>query len=302
MRGVQMQTQKRQSLKEGVIRDSAKSIKQQREYQKQRFAQIYNKLKVYEFPAVEKINMEKHFYFPKIIGRFQNMSKAALAVYPVICSQANFDKNTWIQLSQKHIAQMAGVTVNTVTKGIADLVKNDYSLITDKKTCTPLLQKRKITEGKRHFYVYQVGFIRKNMIRRWRGSFFIFHTCIIESGTWAALKPRAKLLYLTMRTKAYFDPNLYSDIEDINLDETTEASDFYNTAEYRNRKWDVCTLSLAELCRIANIDSSDILKTVQQLQYYELIERIEPVFKVYLKPKIRKGALRNWKTSKVRYG
>ena len=299
-----MELQK-QHLKERVIGDSAKSVKRvqkqqerKREWQKQEFTRIYNKLKIYKFPPTKKINMEKHFYFPKIVGYFQNMSKAAMAVYPVICARANFDKNTWIQLSQKHIAQMAGVSINTATKGILDLMKDNYTL-DDRNTHIPLLQRQKSIKGKRHFYIYQIGFIRKDMIRRWKGKdkFFIFHTCIIDSGVWATLKPRAKLLYLAMRTRASFNADLYSAIEDIDL-EDTGASNFYNTAEYRNRRWDVCETSLAELCRMVNIDNSDILKAVQQLEHYRLVERIKPVFKVYLKPKI-KGLPKNQKPSKT---
>ena len=100
-------------MKQKILADAKKRIRQKREKHKRFFAQKYDKTKTFKFPPKDKINMEKHFYFPKFIGHFQTISKAALAVYPVICSRANFDNNTWIQLPQEHIAKMAGVSVNT---------------------------------------------------------------------------------------------------------------------------------------------------------------------------------------------
>ena len=138
------------------------------------------------------------------------MSKSALQVYPVLCSRANFEENKWFQLSRENIAKMAGISHPTVSKGIEDLL--EYT-INDKGNKIPFLEMKKQTEGKRHFYVYKISLPRKDEIKKWRGQYFIFHTCIINSGVWAILKPRAKLLYIAMRMKAFFDADLYSEIE-----------------------------------------------------------------------------------------
>lgn len=277
-------------MKQKVLRDVRKQKQEQeqerKELQKLDFKKIYDKTKKYEFPSKENINMEKHFYFPKFVEHFPNISKAALAIYPVICSRANFASNTWIQLPQEHIAKMAGVSVNTVIKGIKDLVENNYRFTTQnengEETETYLLRRQLATEGKRHFYLYKVGFIRKDILDKWKGDFFIFHTCIIESSVWSKLYPRAKALYLIMREQAYFHPDLYGMIEGLNLD-GVELNDFYKD-EFRDRKWDVCETSLSELCRKVDIERGNIKPVLDQLEHYGLAEKVDQVFKVYLKP------------------
>jgi len=93
-----------------------------------------------------------------------------------------------------------------------------------------------------------------------------------------------------MRMSAHFDVELYVEIEDLELDyESSEVNQFYHSDEYRNRKWDVCYTSIAELCRRVNITPINLKPILHQLENHLLIERVDEnksIFKVYLKPRI----------------
>ena len=273
------------NLKDKILENAKTQIREKRKRDQPLFAQKYNKTKEFKFPAKDKINMEKHFYFPKFhlnpdstdgwsFGRVT--PGAALAVYPVMCSYADFVDNKSFQISQANIAKLAGVSPPTAAKAIDHLVSIEYSFTTNKSR-TALLERKMVSEGPRHFYIYNAGFIRKGLMKAWKGQFFIFHTCIITSGVWAELLPRAKVLYLAMRSVARFDPDLYSLIEHIDLD-GFELSDFYMTDQYRDRKWDVCERSVAELCREMNISHTNRKPVLEQLEYYQLVEKAGPVY------------------------
>ena len=110
--------------------------------QKQLFAKYYNKTKKYEFPAKDKISMDKHIYLPKLGGTWgfgRDKQFAALAVYPVLCSRADFKKDKWFQLPLEAIAKMAGISEPTASKGTKQLRKyslsNNKQLLKRKKSC-----------------------------------------------------------------------------------------------------------------------------------------------------------------------
>lgn len=241
------------------------------------FKQRYNKQKVFEFPPKDKINMEQHFYIPKGFNTLNGLTTPAMAIYPVLCSMADFETDNWFQMSRENIAKIAGINPLTVDKGIENLM--GHNLLDD----MPILERQMKTEGKRHFYMYRVRFVRKNMMVDYKGQFFIFHNCIIQSGVWAELSPRAKALYLAIRSIAIFDWQGYADEHDIPY---SEGQQIYGE-DYKDREWDCCSSTLSELCRMVNIDSSNIKEVLQQLKYHHLVERSDDYFRVYLKPKIR---------------
>lgn len=277
------------------IQVKKKEEKYQKEYRKQYYRAIYNKIQKFSFPPIEQINMEKHFYFPKmrITWKFgPDTILSAFAVYPVICSRADFKEDKWFHLPLESIAALAGISVNTATAGINHLIYRGYALPhKDNKLPKFLLEKSKYNNGKQSYYLYNVNFIREDMIDKYSGTFFIFHTCIIDSGIWAKLKPRAKALYLAMRSTAYFDPQLYREIEDDYVDEYDiskgiEIAQMYKSAAYRNRKWDICKQPLAKLCRMVNIQRTNMGSIFKQLEYYGLVVKLERFFMVFLKPHI----------------
>jgi len=269
--------------KERVKADVKRQLSKKREHQKKLFNLKYKKSKDYEFPEASEIDMNRFFCFPKFCEDYY-MSTSSIAIYPVLCLLSDFENNNWFQISQKNIAIMAGLSINTVAKGIKDLEEQDL----DEE---PYLEKQIRTIGQHHFYLYRVNFIRKNDIEQWRGNYITFHKCIVESGVWADLKPRAKALYMSMRMSAHFDAELYIEVEDLDiLIDSSEVSELYDEGNYRERKWDVCDTSLAELCRNVNISPINLRTAIEQLENHRLIERVDEydnLFKVYLKPKIK---------------
>jgi len=71
-----------------------------------------------------------------------------------------------------------------------------------------------------------------------------------------------------MRQYARFDIDLYAEIEELDIAEAHEFE--WNSKEYRERKWESVTSSLAELCRLVNIDTSRIEPIINQLESHRL--------------------------------
>jgi len=260
------------TFKGNVIRDIKNQEKRNKERQREEFAIIYERTRSGAFLDESELNLSKFVAIHKDIISC-GLSKSALAVYLVLCSKADFQADKTFQISQENIAFWAGVSENTVRKATEELEEAE------------LLVREKITEGPRHFYIYRVGFIRKSNLEEgeYKGNTVYFYTCIIDNGIWAKLKPRAKVLYLAMRSVADQDFEEYSYIE------STESGEFYERTEYdeyiRNRKWDVCNLSLAEMCRVVGVERSNLNEVLSELEGYKLIERVGEWTKVYLKPR-----------------
>jgi hypothetical protein len=259
-------------MKGKIITDIRKYKERARKHQQEELAMLYNKPETIDFLDGDKLNMYSFRAIPKSLMSY-GLSMAALAVYPVFCSKADFEEDKTFQISQKNIALLAGVSENAVREATKELEE------------ARLLSREKITKGSRHFYIYEVAFIRKPMLeqKEHKGNTIYFYTCIIDNGIWAKLKPRAKALYLAMRATAR------QDLEEYSLIMNAETGESYEWQEYddyiRNRKWDICLLSLSEMCRIAGIERSNIYVVLAELERYKLIERIGKWTKVYLKPR-----------------
>jgi len=262
--------------KGAILADLRKDAEEKRKRLKLHFKEVYDKTKVYQFP--KQVDMNRHFYIPKEFTRLEGLTKPALAVYPVLCSLADFEENKWFHVSRETLAKIAGITPTTVDRGILSLMDCRFNF-------GPALRREYWTEGKRHFYNYQVSFIRKPMMEDYRGEYFIFYSCIVTSSVWARLSPRAKALYLVMRSVAKFDYGAY--IYDQDYEWTYDEDEIRNAygEGYKDREWDVCSVSLAELCRWIKIDPSHTGNVINELEQYRLIERIDySLYKVYLKP------------------
>jgi DNA-binding MarR family transcriptional regulator len=270
-----------------ILRDIQRQKEEKKKQQKEVFRQVYNRPKEKAFSDIDQLNMDRFRAIPKSVILELGLSKAALAVYPVLCCEADFEKDEAFQISQKNIARFAGVSENSVRNALKELEN------------AGLLTKEKVTDGPRHFYIYRVGFFRKPMLDETRqyGGAIYFYNCIIDNGIWAELKPRAKVLYLTLRAVAKQDLELYSVIEgeDYGGDWTGVNYDDY----IRNRKWDVCDISLSKLCKVAKIERTNLTPILEELERYKLIERVDRWIKVYLRP----GRLLRHKTltSKIAY-
>lgn len=135
----------------------------------------------------------------------------------------------------------------------------------------PLLE---IRHGRRN--AYKVGYVKRELVKEWRGGYFAFHTCIIESGVWAKLPPLAKALYLAMLCNAEQHHELYCKVEGVQRLTVEEY--------YERRKWDVCWTPLTELARQVGYSKNPKIH-MEQLVHCGLVERVGKWFKVYLKPK-----------------
>jgi len=285
---------KRRIPRMAVLRDIQRQIQRQekekeeeKQQQKEFFNQRYNATKKAKFIDKKDININTFRAIPKSVILELGLSKAALAVYPVLCAKADFEKNNSFQISQENIAFYSGVSESQVRKAIAELEG------------ARLLSKEKITEGTRHFYVYEVTFYRRPELEanKQRGDAIYFYNCIIDNGIWAELKPRGKVLYLTLRAVAKQDIELYSVIEGENYGGDWTGINYNDYIRYR--KWDVCDISLSKLCKLAKIERTNLTPILEELERYKLIERVDRWIKVYLKP----GRLLRHKTlmSKIAY-
>ena len=258
-------------MKGKVIRDIRNQEAKRKQLQKEVFRQVYNRPKEKAFSDIDQLNMDSFRAIPKNIISY-GLSKAALAVYPVLCCEADFEKDEAFQISQKNIARFAGVSENSVRNALKELEN------------AGLLTKEKVTDGPRHFYVYKVTFYRRPELEanEQRGDAIYFYNCIIDNGIWANLPLGAKAIYLFLRAEAKQDLDIYSEIEGI------MTGEFYEPMEYpeyiRNRKWDICETSLTEISKAVGVDRSKIGASLEALERFRLIERVDRWIKVYLRP------------------
>lgn len=255
--------------REKTLTYGEKEIKRKR-HEIKTVKELYDKPKKVKFKNRDGINMGDFRAIHKNIISY-GLSKSAMAVYPVLCSQADYKEDKTFQISQKNISKLAGISESGVRRSIKEL----------EDAC--LLYKEKITE-KRHYYVYNINFIRESELgdNDNKGKIVYFYTCIIHNGIWAALKPRAKILYLAMRIKAKQDWKAYSYIEGKEYDGDFQGLN--HTKYIQTRKWDICHLSLSKLCQVAKVERTNIKEVMDELEKFKLIERIDRWTKVYLRP------------------
>ncbi|MFY0684038.1 MAG: hypothetical protein JXR20_05755 [Balneola sp.] len=268
---------------------------------KRYFDKNYDKVKNIEFKHTNDLNMEKYFNMPSLTTDWCfGECKNALALYPVLCSRADFyDDSKYVRISRENIGKLAGISTESVDKGTQNLegIKLDMQS-GDFPILTPLLQVQVWQDGKRRGYEYLPGFFRYNINgldpNQWRGRYFSFYTSIIDSGVWASLSRKAKALYLSLRSYSYFNQDAYYNIENVyieSLEEVYKNSDRVNDIDkefYRNRKWDLCTRSIKDLFELAKIPYRNTRELMGELERAKLIERVDtnrPTFLVYLKPK-----------------
>ena len=125
-------------------------------------------------------------------------------------------------------------------------------------------------------------------MNKWKGNYFKFHTCIIESGIWAKLLPSAKALYLALLSRSYFPSEYYFDAENLYEDERwcdVDVTNFMQIQDvYKVRKWEYCEAPACWLCEFLNISESNASKIINNLEENGLVSRMEFGFIVYLIP------------------
>jgi len=235
---------------------------EERQKRKDRFEEIYNKEKVWE-PS-EDANMKTFCSLSQCFFEMCKLSLSELAVYPVLCANADFRNTSMKQLSLKNIARKTGLSVPTVIKAIEGLCERVYKLMDGEEI--HLLERAKQSEGRRRFSTYDPWFIRGDLIESFKGSQFFFNTYIIESGIWSKLSARSKALYLIMRSASVFDFDEYCDVEGF------EYSEGRSKEIYKNRIWEKCNMPLNTLCEMIGMSSSNIGNATNELIKYGLID------------------------------
>lgn len=255
-------------MKGKIIADIIRQERERKKYQKEDFEMIYDDPKEVSF-IDENINLDDYRAFHKDIFSY-NLSKPALAIYPVLCSETDFEKDKTFQIPQKEIKEWAGISESSVRKGIEELEN------------VGVLHREKITERIRHYYIYKINFIRKAELNANKGKIIYFYTCLIRNGIWAKISLPAKILYLILRTEAKQDWKEYAYIEGEEYDGDFQGLN--HTKYIQTRKWDICHLSLMEMSKKANVDRGSINKILEELEAATLAERIGKWTKIYLKP------------------
>lgn len=199
------------------------------------------------------------------------ISATAKGMYPVLAYKSDFIEDKPFQLSQENIGVLAGISDwRTIVKAVKELEKED------------IIKTEKI-ERERTYFIYSVNFVHKPEIEEWKGNWYSFYTCIIESGIWAKLTSRAQVFYQAMRSMAEIDTDVYEN--------WLEGADIIGTDETFNewfvkRPFDIYLGKISVLCRQAGISNRNIGEVVNQLRRYRLIENMSGYYRIYLRPRL----------------
>lgn len=227
---------------------------------KKQYDERYNKLKIIEFKTMEEVNMNKHFYLPKHILE-KGLSKRALALYPVLCSFADFRERKWFQLSTENLVKFSGMSRATIYQALPELENKWYKYTRSDDpqgydpNMVPFIERKKETKGKRHYNLYKVEFYRGGTMDANKGKFWVYNTMIIETGIWAKLSISAKALYMYMRANAEVLICDYEEWQDLNAD-----------GGFRNRKHDSMVLNLTEISTNLKIKYDNVKNAIQELE------------------------------------
>ena len=206
---------------------------------------------------LKRVNPDNHRYLPSYLfdgSENYHLSKEAASIYPVLCSKADFKKNSWFHISQKRGAELSGINEETFIKGIDDLKSHG------------IVQQKFVTKKTIHRYLYKIDFIRQHQLGlpEYKGKYFVFYTSIIEHTVWRNLTSRERVIYLTGRATSKGEYNTDND-------------------NYRNRESDYCPLSIRKICTVGGISDRN-LKSLKLLRQYGLLTSHGRDYYFHLKP------------------
>lgn len=272
MRHEKKTVRRKKGIGNKVAKNAQETQKPDKQAMRHYFKKLYDNPKVWEFPTKNKINMKRWFAFSRDLVKLLSEHGQAVAVYPVLCYNADFEDDSWFKVNQKNLARQSGLSEVTVRDGLRDLYDMNYEANEN------ILQAEMVSEvgedGKtRRFYMYKIDFVRRHDIKK-NVNYFPFHASIIESGAWANLPGRAKLLYIGFRSLAWIDDELYEKAYATSLPK-----------DLPSRQFDVYYGSLSKVCREVGIQRNNLNSSLKQLMRNGLIERItKQGFIVHLRP------------------
>jgi len=180
------------------------------------------------------------------IGPWAELSLAAKSVLPVILAHMFINESCCPGI--RRISAFAGISKNTVTRGVADL-----------KALPEFTVRKILTRQGKYKNIYSF----KKPVVSIRGSWFPFHRCIVQSGNWALLTPAAKALYCTMRHWAQYDM--------LSEQTTKDGSGF------AERQFDTCNAQRNILAECAGITTRSVRNALKDLENCGLIQRVQEI-------------------------
>jgi len=259
---------------------TVQSMNERKLKKKQQFDKMYNRLRIIKFKTMDEVNKDRHFYLPKSIMK-KGLSKRELALYPVLCSFADFREANWFQISIANLSKFSGMSHTTVQGALSDLqgksrkvVYSDHTGATDDKV-VKILDSKRASSGSRHYNMYKVEFFRGRHIEANKGNWIMFNTMIIETGIWANLSVTAKALYLYLRYEAETVLGGNGTVEWQELDEE---------GGFRFRKYDSLRLNIKEISTNLKIRYRDVKNVIRQIEDLGLCARIDEYCMVGLVP------------------
>jgi hypothetical protein len=203
---------------------------------------------MYQFS--DDLSYQQFFRFDK--KWIENMNwamlpKASKAVFPIIAAYCNAAGDAFP--SETTIAILSGIREKAVRAGINGLVGfPGFNL---------------------SYYVTRRGRRAKKFRMEFppnaKGRSFFFHKCIIEGGNWPLLKSVSQAIYPVMRFYAYFDFDIYSEAEEVDVLDDLETI-------FGNRGWDICEADIGLLQKYAAISRPSVYEAFTDLQEKFLIE------------------------------
>jgi hypothetical protein len=260
-------------------RKRRKALKDERRY--------YTKLKeVFAFP--NNINLRQCFWLEKDLirgGEFKDWVNPAKRIFPVICEYWN-KENRITYPKEIHIAQKAGVSLQTVKKGIDALLEyRPYKFRIASREEMGFVNSNgyymDLPISKDHDAKY--GYIAKD------GKYFPVHHWVIKSGIYSRLSGNAQSLWLSLRAHAYFDLKEYLIYEeDIVIN---HESEFWSKRYYQKRKYDFLKFTggrnkKKQIAIDAGIHPANFADAFRELKSAGLVEKIETgYYKIFLRAK-----------------
>lgn len=209
----------------------------------------YNKLKIIKFNS--NPNMQGFRAIEKEFIRLP-LSASAKAIYIVLCVLSDYDENKPLQVSKENIGVLSGLKDwSTISKALQELSQTGW------------ISSQKVI-NERRYWVYDVSFIRQKDINKYKPSEYImFHTCIVESGVWAYLRPKDKALYLTLRAESEFEYD------------TMDYPDIGFVEAYGMRKFEIYYGRLKELSQKSGVSIGYVKRSIERLQEAGLVIQIQ---------------------------
>ena len=235
------------------------------------FNRLYDKPKTVVFK--ERANPYKFFAF-SCEDMLTEMTASAKGIYAALCCLSDFLVEKQIQVSIENIGVYTGLSDwTTIKKGLDEL------------SSLHLIRGEKII-NKRQYWIYSTDFIRKSdlenyQVREW----FPFYSCIVETGVWAKLTPKAQSLYLTLRALAEFE----LESTDSDYGESLRGGDDF-VSFYKNREYDSYASTWANLSNQSGIHYTSLKLLIAQLEEYGLVSLADwttsCILNIYFRPSI----------------